>query len=302
MPLRRHFVPLLALLCLCAATPAFAKTSKDAKPAQQILPAAFGGWSCAGHAPLNLAHPFGTVAGDPAVIAAEYGFVSGEQCTYTRGPNSLYAQLYVMKDATAAYGEYSYLRTPDLAKADLAEHSSTSPGRALVLDGNLVLDVTGDIAKLQPELKALLVALSAHAEEGPLPTLWQHLPADNEVLRSDHYILGPAALAQFFPLAPGDWLGFANGAEAEAAHYSVGGQDVALLIVDFPTPQIAAAKLNELQKNFGATPNNGSAGAPPRLFAKRSVTLVAMVTGARSQQEADAVLGPIQTATDVTWN
>ncbi len=37
--------------------------------------------------------------------------VSGEQCTYTRGNNTLEAQLYVMNDATAAYGEYSYLRT-----------------------------------------------------------------------------------------------------------------------------------------------------------------------------------------------
>jgi len=59
-------------------------------------------------------------------IAAEYGFVSGEQCTYTRGNDSLETQLYVMKDATAAYGEYSYLRTPELPKAGLAEHSSMS--------------------------------------------------------------------------------------------------------------------------------------------------------------------------------
>jgi hypothetical protein len=297
MPTRHYVISALVLLCLySAAAPAFGKSKQS--PGQQVLPAAFAGWNCAARNSLDLAHPFGSAAGNPAALAAEYGFVSGEQCKYTRGPDSLYAQLYVMKDPTAAYGEFSYLRTPDLPKADFAVHAAMSNARALVLEGNLVLDVTGDLDTLQPELKALLSAVSTHAEEGPLPTLWQHLPPNNEVPRSDHYLLGPAALAQFFPLASGDWLGFSLGAEAEAAHYSINGQDVTLLIADFPTPQIAAAKLTEFQQKFGASAN----GAAPQIFAKRSVTLVAIVTGARSQAEADTLLSQIETATQITWN
>jgi hypothetical protein len=285
----------IALLCLVA-VPAFARRAS----VQPILPRSFSGWNCATPAELNLSQPNGFVAGDPAAIAAEYGFASGEQCTYTRAQDSLQVQLYVMKDATAAYGEYSYLRTPDLSKADFAEHSSASDRRALALDGNLVLDVSGDVGKLGPDLKALLGAVSPHAQEGPLPTLWQHMPAENQVPRSDHYILGPAALAQFFPVSSGgDWLGFSKGAEAEAAHYRLGDQDVTLLITDFPTPQLASAKLAELQQKFGAS---GANGAPPQLFAKRSVTLVAMVAGAHSQAEADTLLSQVETATQITWN
>jgi hypothetical protein len=298
MPMRRYLISAILLFCPCLAALSASGETKQAAAAQQVLPATFAGWDCAARNRLDLAHPLGPVVGDPGALAAEYGFVSGEQCKYTRGQESLYAQLYVMKDATAAYGEFSYLRTPDLPKAELAVHSAMSNARALVLEGNLVLDVTGDLDKLQPELKALLSAVSAHADEGPLPTLWQHLPPSNEVLRSDHYILGPAALAQFFPLAPGDWLGFSDGAEAEAAHYSINGQDVTLLIADFPTPQIAAAKLTEFRQKFGASPN----GAAPQIFAKRSVTLVAIVTGARSQAEADSLLSQIETATQITWN
>jgi hypothetical protein len=119
-------------------------------------------------------------------------------------------------------------------------------------------------------------------------------------LRSDHYILGPAALAQFYPLAPGDWLGLSTGAEAEAAHYMVGGQDVTLLIADFPTPQLASAKLAELQQKFGT--GSVPSGVPPKIFAKRSVTLLAIVTGARSQAEADTLLKQIETGSQITWN
>jgi len=288
--MRRYLAFLIAFLCL-AVSPAFA---------QQILPGSFAGWTCSARAKLNLSQPNGFVAGDPASIAAEYGFGSGEQCAYNQGSDSLQVQLYVMKDPTAAYGEYSYLRTVDMPKAGLAEHSSMSPRRTLALDGNLVLDVSGDVAKFQEDLKALLATIASHAQEGPLPTLWQHLPVDNQVLRSDHYILGPAALAQFYPLASGDWLGLSTGAEAEAAHYMLGGQDVTLLVADFPTPQLASAKLAELQQKFGI--GSVSSRASPKIFAKRSVTLLAMVTGARSQAEADTLLKQIETGSQITWN
>ena len=243
MPMRSYYAFLIALIGLVV-SPAFGQSNHKGGN-QQVLPATFAGWNCISRISLDLGRPHATVAGNPTAMAAEYGFRSGEQCTYTRGNNTLEAQLYVMSDATAAYGEYSYLRTSDLPKADLGEHSSMAEHRALALDSNLVLDVfdaQDDLTKLESDLKALLSAISVHAEEGPLPTLWQHLPADNQVLRSDHYILGPMALAQFFPLEQGDWLGFSNGAEAEAAHYNLGGQDVNLLIADFPTPQMAARK------------------------------------------------------------
>ena len=57
--------------------------------------------------------------------------------------DALDVTLYKMKDPSGAYGEYSFLRTPDMPRADLAEHSSMSRDRALALVGNFVLDVAG---------------------------------------------------------------------------------------------------------------------------------------------------------------
>ncbi len=299
--------PILIALFLFAVPPLAARQQQGApqKPApakdQGILPPSFAGWTLTTRTTFTLLETGGPNAGN-AAATAEYGFASGEQGGYTRGADTLQTQVYRMKDPSGAYGEYSYLRTPDMPHADLAEHSSMSRDRALVLSGNLVLDIRGrDLPGLAPQLKSLAAAVAKHAEMGPGPTLWRYLPADDMVPRSDHYILGPAALDQFFPVALGDSLGFSNGAEAELAHYHLAANDVTLLIADFPTPGLAAAQLAELQKRFnvnGSHPEQNS----PGLFAKRSLTLLVIVSGASTRAQADSLLDRVSSSFQFTWD
>lgn len=265
--------------------------------AQAILPGDLPGWEDGG-IPAVAAfaeHSQTTVLG-------EYGFVSFDSHSFSRGADRLDAAVYKMKDPSGAYGLYSSLRTPDMARADLTDHSSTSRERALVLIGNLVLDVRGrDLTKLQPDLKSLVSSVAAHAQQGPLPTLWQHVPPKHMVESSDRYVLGPQTLNQLFPVALGDSLGFSNGTEAELARYRLNGRDVTLLIADFPTPQLATKALAVLGSQFNV---NGSkpAASSQALFAKRSLTLLAIVAGPRTQKEADTLLSQIQSGTELTWN
>lgn len=235
-------------------------------------------------------------------ILAEYGVVNFDAHRFTRGADSLEAAVYKLKDPSGAYGLYSLLRTPDMARANFTEHSSMSSERALVLTGNLVLDIRGkNLAKSQSEVKSLVTAVQPHAKEGPLPTLWQYLPQKDMIERTDRYILGPRTLDQLFPAGMGDSLGFSSGAEAELAHYRLGGRDATLLIADFPTQQIAAQKLADLQKKFNVNGSNPSSGSPA-LFASRSVTLVAIVSGASTQAEANRLLSRVQSGTELTWD
>jgi hypothetical protein len=212
-----------------------------------------------------------------------------------------------MKDPSGAYGEYSYLRTPDMLRADITDHSSTTAQRALILIGTLVVDVSGhdptgiDLTKMQPDLQGLTSAVKPHAQEGPLPTLWQNLPLKDIVDRSDHYVLGPQTLNQLFPGKLGDSLDFQNGTEAELAHYTIQGHDAELLLADFPTPQIAISKLAQLQKRFNVNGSNPGAGTPA-YFAKRQLTTLAIVAGASNQAEAEGLLGQLRSATLLTWN
>ena len=261
--------------------------------AQQILPDSLAGWTGGGVA---FVHDL------PQPVLTEYGLVSTEATRYTRGAQWINAGVYTMKDPSGAYGLYSYLRTPDMARASFTEHSSLSSDRALVLVGNLVLDISGkDLPKSEPQLRALVAAIEPKAREGLLPMIGQYLPQKNIIERTDRYVLGPQTLNQLFPGGIGDSVGFQSAAEAELAHYHLGGRDATLLIVEYPTDQIAAKKLMELQKTFNVNGANQSGGSPA-LFAKRSARLLAIVSGASSQPEADILLNQIELETDLTWN
>jgi hypothetical protein len=278
--------------------------------AQGILPNSFNGWT--GSPQPGIAAPVvnsddhvATIAaGQIAAVHQEYGFVAGEQAAYSRANNNdkLQVTLYRMKDPSGAYGMYSYLRSPDLPRADMTDHSAMSRERALVLDGNLVLEIHGaDLQRSGKDLNALVAAINPKAQQGPLPTIFEHLPTKGFIDRSDKYILGPRTLNQFFPVTSDDWLGFGTGAEAEVARYHVDGRELNLLIADFPTPQTAQKKLAQLQQDYHVNvPSSDPNGSP--IFARRSITLLAIVSGARTREEANKVLDQIQSGTEVTWN
>jgi hypothetical protein len=295
----RRAISLIVLSVLVAAVPA---------SAQGILPNSFGRWSGGVKAGLtppaidNGDHVASMAANQQAAARQEYGFLSGEEGKYSFGPDALQVTLYHMKDPSGAYGLYSYLRAPDMARSGSAERSVISRGEALVLLGNLVLDVHGsDLTKDADDLNTLVSAVSSKAQQGPLPTLTEHLPTKGFIDRSDKYILGPVTLNQFFPVSQNDWLGFATGAEAEVARYHVDGRELNLLIADFPTPQAAQKKLGELQQDYHVNAANPEQNGSP-VFAKRSITLLVIVFGARTQAEADKLLGQVQSGAEVTWN
>jgi hypothetical protein len=295
----RHYL----YLCLVSALLLLVTTST---PAQGVIPDSFAGWTCNGKTSFNPAQPSQIVSqtarSAPNDVLAEYGFAAGEQCEYTRGTEKLGVQVYRMKDPSGAYGLFSYMRSADLPHAAISEHSVVGPSRALALDGNLLVDVRGsDLPGREKDLKALVAAVKPHAEDGPLPSLPDEMPTIGMVERSDHYVLGPVTLNQFVPVSSGDWLGFSQGAEAESARYRTGGHEVTLLLADFPTPQTAAKKLVELQKNLRVNAENPDSNSSP-LFAKRSMTLLAVVYGARTKAEADALLKQVESGAEITWN
>jgi len=281
-------------LLLCAL---FLTSFARCAAAQRLLPSSLANWAASGNPA-----PAQTMPDAQLAAFREYGYVSSESQSYRSGDATIDVTVQSFKDPSGAYGAYSYQLTPDLKRAEITEHSSISPGRAVVLVGNLILDVRGnDIAAHQADLKALVAALQAHAQSGPLPDLWRHLPMKGFVERSDRYILGPQTLNQLFPVGLGDALGFSKGAEAELGRYKIAAHDATILIADFPTPGIATQQLAELQRQFNVNGSRPSSAMPP-LFAKRTLTLVAIVSGASSQSDANALLDQVQSGTQLTWD
>jgi Family of unknown function (DUF6599) len=293
--LRRLLI--LASFCLLADLPA---------AAQGLLPASFSGWNSTSTVTVQPSD-LEKLAGNNAAVLREYGVALAEQRDFTRGARTITLTLYRIKDSSAAYGAYSFLRTPDMTGANLIEHSSVGRDRALLLIGNLILDATAkDIFSIGEDLSSLAQQLALRAEQGSLPPLPLYLPVKGRVPRSDRYVLGPVALSALLPLASDDWLGFADGAEAELARYRINGEEYTLLITEYPTPQIANKQLRDLAQRFDLDMGQGPAASDtknkPTLFARQTSSLVAFVVNAHSKAAAEALLSRVRYETDLTWN
>lgn len=291
----------ISLLCvpilLLAALPA---------DAQEILPNSIAGWNAAS---TQANQDLQQIAGTSAAALKEYEVQSAESRTYSHGADSLTVAAYTFKSTAGAYGAYSFLRKPDMAQANLTQHSSISADQALALTGNIVVQFNGKNLRKDDDPIVLLVALAGgHAHFGAYPVLPQRLPTEHFVPRSDHFVWGPVGLAQFLPLANGDWLNLSKGAEAEIGRYRLGDRDATLVLADYPTPQLAEAQMKELQTQLGvvtlnekgAVANAGSSTS--RLYARRDSTMVALLSGAPSAKTAGSVLDKVESGLVLTWN
>ena len=291
--------------------------------ASRALPASIGSWNSTESQQVQPA-ALETIAFGDAPILREYGILNAEHVLYQSGGRQLSVTLYHMRDSSAAYGAYTFLRAPDMAAADLAEKSAVGRGRVLVVEGNLLLEVSGPGAASLSDLKALVAKIAPAAEMAPYPTMWEYLPSQGLIPNSDHYMLGPAALARLWPFAgslpnqapakavpanptpDSDWLGFNDGAEAELARYHLHGELVSLLLVRYPTRQMATKHLGALAKIFDINPSAGatpaSSGQRSSIFVVRKSGLLAIVAGTRSQPLAVDLIRAVQFETRLTWS
>ncbi len=129
--------------------------------------------------------------------------------------------------------------------------------------------VTCDQGKCPKNLAELADAALPHVSHGSLPTLSTYFPARSLLPHSEHYIIGPTALAAHAPDIPTAAINFDFGTEGEIAQYKTNAGTVLLGVFSFPTPSMARRQLPEFQKIPGAT-------------AKRTGPLVAVAIGPSS--------------------
>jgi len=269
--------------------------------AQDVLPAGFEQWtpgkvekfSCAALAPL---------AGEDAAALREYGCRAVERIQYRRGADTLDVLGYEMQDATGAYGAFSFMRAPEMQAPAGDSLVASSSGRTLAVGANVLVDIRGEgLDRFAKDISTLVSELNARGASS-LPVLAQYLPERGLVAGSERFVLGPVALKRFAPLAEADWVGFDQGAEVQLATYRVGGQSVTLLLAHYPTPQIASARLDGLRRWFNVNGGEEVVSGRPVVFARRTSSLVTVVTQTTSQNLADSLLQNVRYDTQVTIN
>src|SRR6202042_43516 len=95
------------------------------------------------------------------------------------------------------------------------------------------------------------------------------------------------------------------GAEVVITHYAADAGDATLMLVEYPTPQIAAEQLRKIDlAHQGAEQRPGAAWIVDvgPFFDTRTGPILVIAAGPLSKSEARALMSSISYDADVTWN
>lgn len=271
-----------------------------AEEAKNISPRIFAGWQLQ-----KVERSKDPAKADTAYadLLKEYGLADVETAQYSKQGRTITAKMARFKDASGAYGAYTFYRTPEMAHEDIGDQAASNFERILFLHGSLLVDVKMD--RITPmtggELRELASALpkeSGHTAN--LPTVTNYLPKQGVVPNTAKYVSGPVALSHLDSQLPPEQVDFSTGAEIASAQYKTGQDTANLLLISYPTPAVAGLHLRTLEQ-WHPSPAAGTTNVPTA-WTKRTGPLVAVITGSISEGEAKTLLASVNYDADVTWN
>jgi hypothetical protein len=279
---------------LCAAAPA-----AFAQQHPQILPQQFGKW-VVGDGP----------ADEPKLVAPnsplfqEAGQSAVELERYTDGKQWLRVWLQEFRDSSGAYQAYTSTLNPRLSASTVAPLTAVGDDQLVALVGNRVVKIVWIRNASDADLKLLLDSVKDRADRTPLPPVRSYLPEERMIQGTQRYALGPAGFnaaltslneSKFAAITPE--IGFTSGAEAMLASYqSERNKTQDLLIIDYPTPQLAEQRLHHIQSVISAN------AALADVTVQRKTSLLSLVLSPASPQEAAKLREGIQYQMQVTWS
>ena len=266
-----------------------------------LLPDSFAGWAVTG-APKKLDNAAQADAANAAALK-EYDFTGGVEAQYKREGQTLDVRALQFSDVTGAFGAYSYYRQNGWPKEDIGTGATSDHNRVLFWKGNTVVDA--NFSHIGPmsaaELRELAGGLPVpEGGKALTPPILLDLPQTNLDARTMHYALGAAGYAGSGGVLPAELVGFENGAETVTANYSLRSGPATLTIIDYPTPQMAAAEETKIRAYIKGVKEAGHAQPGwtkalqnsdlVSLEVRRSGPLVALVSGDAIPDESHKLL------------
>lgn len=272
-----------------------------------VLPEALDGW-VANEAPKPLNDTTQADATNAAALK-EYDFASGASVMYKRDDETLTVRVLRFRDASGAYGAYSFYRQNGWAKEDIGTGATSDHNRVLFWKGDTVVDAM--FSHIGPMSAAEMRELAGHISgaagtKALLPPILASLPKGSLDAQTTHYAEGPAGYAGSGGVLPAQMVGFDRGAEAVTANYSLSSGPATLTIIDYPTPQMAEAMEPKIRDYLKA----GSNAQPPwpkplvdsdlaSLEVRRSGPLVAIVSGDAIPNESHKLIEMVHYEADL---
>ncbi|MCI0354914.1 MAG: hypothetical protein L0099_07740 [Acidobacteria bacterium] len=295
---------LLPVLVICATA-----TLAQEAAAPGLLPAQFAGWSK--QLPAQSGRDANQADAAQPALLREYGFTDFESAAYVRDQRRMAVRAARFRDTSGAYGAFTFYKDPGMLYEDIGNQAGAAGQHVLFYRGNVLVNVmldrvtTMSAADLR-ELAAALPQPSSRDATSP-PSLPTYLPKDSYVRNSARYVVGPVGLAAVEAPLPGSLVDFSLGPEIVLGKYQTASGEATMMLVSYPTPQIATERLDLIQQKAAqASAAHGAANLKTEVQAgisvKRTGPLVVLVTAPASAPEAKVLLAAVNYDADVTWN
>jgi hypothetical protein len=253
---------------------------------------------------------------DPANagILKEYGFTDFATASYKRDDGrTVKIRAARFADASGAFGAYTLYLQREMQREEigddngLGDHGASFSNRVLFYRGNIVIDAqfSQESPMAGAELRELAGALPRPSgSAGNLPPVVAFMPRRGYVTNTQKYALGPQAVGAFAPPIGLEVLDFSKSPEVTLGHYSTAEGESTLMLIYYPTPQLATEQLRRLDAAHNVQFQKGVSGVQ-RLgdfFVKRTGPIVAIAAGPLSESDAKELLASVNYEANVTWN
>ena len=247
-------------------------------------------------------------------ILVESGVVRVEEHDYQRGNSEFGLRVFKLRDPSGAYEVYTSRLQPGMVPGHIKPISAMNSHNTLILVGNLLLETSEGAS--DEDLRALVDIARSKANNTPLPPIREYLPKEDLLNATQRYSLGPVGLRSALEpltslvfrsrstpdterekyLAIVNRIGFGSGAEAMLAEYRSGRDGALMLLIDYPTPQLAELHLRHLDDAL----RDVAKGYEAKI--ERKGSLLSVVLGSSSAAYAEKLRSAVNYETQVTWN
>jgi hypothetical protein len=289
--------------------PALAKPATVAPAAPPLLPTDFAGWSLSGPAQESAAPEAADAAN--ASVLKEFGFQQFSAAHYANADNKLSVRAIRFQDASGAFGAFTFFRRAGSIPEQIGRSAAWDGSHVLFWNGATLVDATLD--KVTPMTASELRELAKDLPQPPgsanvAPPLPGYLPRQDLEVNQTHYSLGPEAYARGGGVLPPPLVDFPTSAEAVTANYSSRDGDGQMTLLIYPTPQMAAARLRDIDaflkagNTKSAWPQALAESRPDSLLTRRSGPIVAITSGSLPAATAHKLINQVNYQADVVWN
>jgi len=305
------FCALFFAVAFAAKPPARGAVSPTSVASAAVLPSAFAGWEVKG----AVAKSDDPAAADAvnAPVLKEYGFQRLEKAAYARDDGrNLVIKAAVFEDASGAYGAFTYYYSAEMGEETIGGQAAFLNNRVLFHQGNVLVDAVFDrMSVMSAAQLRVLAGLLPQAEGGKdnSPALPTYLPKrafeKNLEQNTTKYILGPVTLDRVGSPLPASMVDFKSGAEVVIGKYAADAGDATLMLIEYPTPQIASERLRQIEASHQAPqqqPGVATILDVGPFFDTRTGPIIVIAAGPLSKSEARSLMSSISYEADVTWN